>query len=133
VKKRVVSEHINNILIRATEVRSQVAKDFLISNDLSSHHTHIPEPYCCLNYFSDVKLIFLGQDPTVQAVKTRSHIQTVLMLNGKGNLRDYIEQICTKVKIDLSHEVYATNLLSTFLSHHLLKFMVCFFAILRIH
>ena len=53
----------------------------------------------------EIKLIFLGQDPTVKSEKSRRSIITVLNLNKKGQLRSYLEKICSKANSYLSCRV----------------------------
>jgi hypothetical protein len=62
----------------------------------------------------EIKLIVLGQDPTVKSPESRKTITTVLNLDKGGSLRRYLEDICHKLGIDLDLNVYATNLLKNF-------------------
>jgi len=61
-----------------------------------------------------IKLIALGQDPTVKSPGSRKTITTVLNLDKNGSLRRYLEDVCHKLGVDLDHSVYATNLLKNF-------------------
>jgi hypothetical protein len=56
----------------------------------------------------------LGQDPTVKNQKSRAKIKTVLNLDRKGSLHNYLNGICQGLKIDLYKNVYATNYLKNF-------------------
>lgn len=62
----------------------------------------------------EIKLIVLGQDPTVKNPESRKTITTVLNLDKGGSLRRYLEDVCHKLGIELDHNVYATNLLKNF-------------------
>jgi uracil-DNA glycosylase len=62
----------------------------------------------------EIKLIVLGQDPTVKKPKSRKMITTVLNLDKGGSLRRYLEDVCHKLGIELDHNVYATNFLKNF-------------------
>jgi len=62
----------------------------------------------------EIKLIVLGQDPTVKKPESRKKITTVLNLNKGGSLRRYLENVCHKLGIELDLNVYATNLLKNF-------------------
>lgn len=62
---------------------------------------------------ADIKLIVLGQDPTVKNAVSRKNIQTVLNLDKAGALRSYLTDVCSKLNLTLDH-VYATNLLKNF-------------------
>lgn len=61
-----------------------------------------------------IKLIILGQDPTVRDLQKRSSISTVLNLDKRGSLRCYILEICNKLGILLDEDVYATNYFKNF-------------------
>lgn len=56
-----------------------------------------------------IKLIVIGQDPTITEVKERGKIKTTLKLDAPGPLRRYIESICRGLEITIEN-VYATNL-----------------------
>ena len=61
----------------------------------------------------DVKLIIIGQDPTIKNVERRKKITTTLNLDKSGALRRYVEEICNGLNISLSN-VYATNVFKYF-------------------
>lgn len=61
----------------------------------------------------DVKLIIIGQDPTIKNVECRKEITTTLNLDKSGALRKYVEEICNGLNISLSN-VYATNVFKYF-------------------
>ncbi|MGE5437901.1 MAG: hypothetical protein ACM3O3_11780, partial [Syntrophothermus sp.] len=48
---------------------------------------------------SEIKLIILGQDPTVKNEKSRSKISTVLNLDKQGALKSYLNNICNQLRI----------------------------------
>ncbi|MFC2065064.1 hypothetical protein ACFLXB_08215 [Chloroflexota bacterium] len=62
----------------------------------------------------EIKLIILGQDPTVQNPEYRKKIKVTLLLNQPGGLRNYLGNICNGLGINLDKNVYATNLLKNF-------------------
>jgi len=62
----------------------------------------------------EIKLIVLGQDPTVKAVQDRKTIITVLNLDRKGNVRAYLASVCHGLGLQLAENVYATNLYKNF-------------------
>lgn len=61
-----------------------------------------------------IKLIFLGQDPTVKNIKTLNKITQVLNLNKSGNLLNYINKICKGLDLRLEENIYATNYFKNF-------------------
>jgi hypothetical protein len=62
----------------------------------------------------DIKLIILGQDPTVKDPEYRKKIKVTLLLNQPGGLRTYLGNICSGLGINLDKNIYATNLLKNF-------------------
>jgi hypothetical protein len=62
----------------------------------------------------EIKLIVLGQDPTVKNAASLSKIDVVLNLRRKGGLWNYLQRICLNLGLDLSQHVYATNYLKNF-------------------
>jgi hypothetical protein len=61
-----------------------------------------------------IKLIILGQDPTVKNAAARAQIKTVLNLDKKGGLRVYLAGISQGLGLDLNANIYATNYLKCF-------------------
>ncbi|HOW31170.1 MAG TPA: hypothetical protein PLP88_06360, partial [Bacteroidales bacterium] len=62
---------------------------------------------------SDIKLIIIGQDPTIKNVASRKNITCTLNLDKKNALRTYIHGICSELGITIEN-VYATNLFKYF-------------------
>jgi uracil-DNA glycosylase len=60
-----------------------------------------------------VKLIIIGQDPTIKNAYRRKYITKTLNLDKKGALKSYVESICQGLGISLDN-VYATNLFKYF-------------------
>ncbi len=71
----------------------------------------IPKPY---RGVADIKLIVLGQDPTVKDADDRKDINTVLNLDKNGSVRSYLAGVCNSLGIDLKENVYATNIYKNF-------------------
>ncbi len=71
----------------------------------------LPEPFAGQG---PVRLIILGQDPTVKNTAGAKRATTVLNLDRNGNLRRYLEKICAELELDLDRHVYATNLIKNF-------------------
>ena len=61
-----------------------------------------------------IRLIILGQDPTVRDPEQRRKLKTVLLLDQPGRLRTYVQSACKALDIELDGNVYATNLLKNF-------------------
>jgi uracil-DNA glycosylase len=60
-----------------------------------------------------IKLIIIGQDPTIKNEKQRIKIKTTLNLDRNGSLKNYIRGICDSLGIGLEN-VYATNIFKYF-------------------
>ncbi len=73
----------------------------------------IPQPYRGLGV---IRLIVVGQDPTVKDAEGRKVIRTALNLDRNGSVRAYLEGVCRELGIRLAENVYATNLYKNFLS-----------------
>jgi uracil-DNA glycosylase len=61
-----------------------------------------------------VRLIILGQDPTVKNPESRKNITTVLNLDKNGSLKSYITKICEHLGLDIYNDIYATNFFKNF-------------------
>lgn len=61
----------------------------------------------------EVKLIIIGQDPTIKNKKRRKNILCTLNLDKSGSLRNYAERICVGLGITMDN-VYATNVFKYF-------------------
>ena len=70
-----------------------------------------PDPF---RGIGKIKLLVLGQDPTVHNPEQRKKLMVTLLLDQPGRLRTYIEDICKGLDLDLEENVYATNLLKNF-------------------
>ena len=61
----------------------------------------------------EIKLVIIGQDPTVKNPMSRSKIAYTLNLDKKGASRSYVEKIAECLSISMDN-VYATNLFKYF-------------------
>ena len=71
----------------------------------------IPQPF---GLKADIRLIILGQDPTVKRQDSRKNVKSVLNLDCSGSLRTYLGWVCGYLGLDLDQHVYATNLVKNF-------------------
>jgi len=99
-----------NVEQRAKEVLIGLASNPHLSRFVDST-LDIPRVY---RGSGEIRLIVLGQDPTVKNVRSRATIKTVLNLDRRGSLRNYLAQICSDLGLDLGQNVYATNYLKNF-------------------
>jgi len=63
----------------------------------------------------EIKLIILGQDPTIKNVASRKKITCTLNLDKNNALKTYVNRICIELGITIDN-VYATNLFKYFYS-----------------
>jgi len=99
----------NELLI---EVRKVINK--LASSEISSYIDTSLTPPDPFQGRGEIKLIVLGQDPTVHNPQHRKNLKVTLLLNQPGRLRTYIEDICKGLDLGLDENIYATNLLKNF-------------------
>jgi hypothetical protein len=100
----------NPILEEATLILEQLRRDINLCQYVDPT-LPIPKPY---RGAGEIKLIVLGQDPTINHVKRRSATKTVLNLDKKGGMRVYLSAVCSGLGIDLKTNVYATNVYKNF-------------------
>lgn len=79
-------------------------------NSISKHSSFVP-PFNKAG--KDIRLVIIGQDPTIRNEEQRKHISVTLNLDKSGSLRKYVEEICSGLNINLSN-VYATNIFKYF-------------------
>lgn len=94
------------------EVRKVIDK--LASSEIGSYIDTVLTPPDPFRGRGRIRLIILGQDPTVQDPEYREKIKVTLLLNQPGGLRTYLDKICKALGIDLDENIYATNLLKNF-------------------
>ena len=51
----------------------------------------------------NIKLIIIGQDPTVKNCESREKIEYTLNLDKKGSLKKYISDICIQLDIEFEN------------------------------
>lgn len=61
----------------------------------------------------EIKLIIIGQDPTIKNRERRGKISVTLNLDKNGSLKNYISRICSSFGIEINN-VYATNVFKYF-------------------
>jgi len=94
------------------EIRKAIEE--LKTSEISSYIDTMLSPPKPFRGSGNIRLIILGQDPTVQNPKYRKKIKVTLLLDQPGSLRRYIEKICRGLDFDLDKNIYATNLLKNF-------------------
>lgn len=105
VKATVAHKSTRNLqkLMADPNLSKYVAMDFIPSIFMGAEET------------SNIRLVFIGQDPTVKNPNSREKIKTVLNLDKQnGSLYRYISRICELVGLDAEQHVYATNFAKNF-------------------
>ncbi len=93
--------------------RSTLLNDSVLQNDIDFTHDFLL-PFVGAEQPEKVKLIIIGQDPTVRRKESRGNIKTTLNLDKNNSLKTYIQKVCNILNIDIENEVYATNLYKCF-------------------
>ena len=101
--------NINDIIDEVVKIRLELPNDPAnpIDFDLSPVKPYIGD--------EDIKLIIIGQDPTIRNIQRRKYINTTLNLDKNGALKTYVENICRELDISVQN-VYATNIFKYFYS-----------------
>jgi len=98
---------------KAAEVLQKIRADSRLSHYVSTDK--IPSVFMQTDDVRDVRLIVIGQDPTVKKETSRTKIETVLNLDKpRGSLYKYVSLICAGLGLDLCQHVYATNYAKNF-------------------
>lgn len=98
---------------RSAEVLQKIRADSRLSYYIPSDR--IPSVFMGTDDVRKIRLIVIGQDPTVKYEASREIIKTVLNLDKpRGSLYKYISRICDVLGLDLSQHVYATNFAKNF-------------------
>lgn len=105
-----MSAWIEQIISRSDEARVQSAQH-PIAGQFVDLALPIPKPFMGMG---EIKLVVIGQDPTIKHEASRQRITTVLNLNTRGSLTRYLTTICEMLDFDLTTNVYATNVCKCF-------------------
>lgn len=95
-------------------IQTRKVIDKLAQSEISSYINTSYTPPDPFRGRGKIKLIILGQDPTVRDPEHRKNLKIVLLLNQPGRLRTYVQNICKALDIALDENIYATNLLKNF-------------------
>jgi uracil-DNA glycosylase len=89
-------------------VKKLKAEKDLPDNPIDLSYASIP-PFIGGKETDEIKLVVIGQDPTIRNIQTRGNIKFTLNLDKNGSLKNYVKLICTGLNITIEN-VYATNL-----------------------
>lgn len=101
------------IIIKSIEIRNSLKSnnDFK-ENPIDSNLS----PVLPFRITNKIKLIIIGQDPTVKIEKSRESIEYTLNLDKAGSLKAYINQICSSLGISFEN-IYASNIFKHFYTY----------------
>jgi len=104
---------ISEIFNKSLQIRNSLkSKNDFKENQIDSNL----QPVLPFRITNKIKLIILGQDPTVKNEKSREYIEYTLNLDKAGSLQAYINQICGSLGIHFEN-IYATNIFKYFYTY----------------
>lgn len=106
-------KHFSIINKRIGIAKRQLLNDDVLKDDIDFSYNFIP-PYSKAEKISDIKIIFIGQDPTVRRKESRAEINFTLNLDKGNSLKTYLKKVCKELQVDIETEVYATNFYKCF-------------------
>ena len=106
-------KHVLQMEKQLKATKKMLLKDCVLKNDIDFNYDFIL-PFSNAERIKDVKLIFIGQDPTVRNRKSREKIKTTLNLDKENSLKKYLKTVCDIMQVDIEKEIYATNLYKCF-------------------
>jgi hypothetical protein len=98
------------IELASQEVLSQINKDIHLKKYVDFC---LPIPRI-FRGTGEIKLIIVGQDPTVKNPERRKTITQTLDLDKNGSIRRYLDNICRGLRLNLDSDLYATNFFKNF-------------------
>lgn len=108
-----MKSHILQIEQKLNTTKELLLNDSVLQNDIDFSLDFIL-PFSKADKTSKIKLVFIGQDPTIRRIESRSKIKVTLNLDKENSLKTYLKKVCEILNIDLGKEVYATNLYKCF-------------------
>lgn len=102
---------IENVMARSQEALKELQKIDTLRPYMDVERG-LPTPFMGSG---KIRLVIVGQDPTVDRIVSREQITTVPMLDDSGSvLRRFLSGMCASLGISLDENVYATNLCKNF-------------------
>jgi len=99
-----------DILLRTEQIRSKLKAE----KDYKENPVDISLPVIGpFNGGGEIRVIILGQDPTVRNAASRLHITKTLNLDKSNAIRSYVNRICQSLGISIEN-IYATNVFKYF-------------------
>ena len=114
---RVGETKMLDIKTKVARKSQNILQKILANSNLNPyvHGRSIPNVFMGADNPENVRLVLLGQDPTVKRLSSLKNITTVLNLDKQGsNLYKYISRICEILGLELNQHIYATNFAKNF-------------------
>jgi len=108
-----MNNHILQIGKKLKTTSKLLLQDSILQNDIDFSHDFIL-PFSKADTTSEIKLVFIGQDPTVRRKESRGEVNVTLNLDKENSLKTYLKKVCEILEVDLYKDVYATNLYKCF-------------------
>jgi|GEM_PF-1106438 len=102
---RATASFVDDIVARSCQVHKQLAQDPVIGRFVDGA-AGIPRPF---GGTGEIRLMIIGQDPTVNGHRPGLCPTTVLNLDMRGGLLRFIASLCQDLGVGLKENVYATN------------------------
>jgi uracil-DNA glycosylase len=113
IKSFEMENYILQIEKKLKTTKKLLLRDSILYNDIDFSYDFIL-PFSKADKTSKIKLVIIGQDPTVRREESRGEINVTLNLDKQNSLKTYLNKVCETLEIDLDKEVYATNLFKCF-------------------
>ena len=101
---------VDTVIEKAQAIRNEILNNKLLGKDIDRNISIIPKPYMGTG---EIKVIIIGQDPTVREATARMKINTALNLDKRRSLFNYVDKIMKYLGYTLEN-LYATNFYKCF-------------------
>lgn len=105
--------HLEKVKRQLLQIKNVLSGDQVLQKDIDSTRSFL-DPYSNAKKCEDIRLVFIGQDPTVRNPDARNAVKATLNLDKNNSLKSYLGHVCKTLKMDFDTEVYATNLYKCF-------------------
>ncbi len=102
---------IKEVTNKAEYIRNKLLENSELAQHIDKQREYIPIPKIGNG---QIKIVIIGQDPTVRREKSRDKVKVVLNLDRQNSLYRYLSSIVEKLGYDIEQNLYATNLLKCF-------------------
>lgn len=102
---------LDELMLRSEAVVRTLVGDPMVGRYVDASRP-LPRPF---QGTGEIRLVILGQDPTVERSESRDRVTTVLNLDRGGSLSTFLAgTVCAGLGLKLNENVYATNVCKNF-------------------